>query len=114
MNRDTLREQWRVAAVKAAEAEDKAARAKQGREIFLDELVETFIEQVEKQGGRVSQAAAERMARTSAEYKQYIEGMHAARHNASLLQIEAENKNRLYWESVSAEATERAERRMSH
>jgi hypothetical protein len=112
MNQDKLREQWRVAAVEAAHADDKAARLRQGREIFLDELIETLIEQSEGDK-RLSQAQAERMARTSEPYKAYLRRMHDARRAANLLQIECENKNRIYYESVSMDATARAEMRMT-
>lgn len=112
-SRDQLREEWRIAAIAATHAEDKAARAKQGREIYLDQLIETLIEQAEEAGKKLSQAAAERMARTSDGYKRYLRKMHDLRLEAELLRIAAEDKNRVYWDGVSSEATHRAEMRMA-
>lgn len=116
MNRAELREQWRLAAIEAEHAEDRAARYKQGREIFLDELIETLIEQSEAEGDgnkRLTQARAERIARTSQAYKNYLRKMHDARLKASLLRVEEGNKDRVYYSMVSAEARERSEMNMT-
>lgn len=112
MNRDELRERWRLAAVEAVQAEDRAARAKEGKQIFLDSLVETLIEQAEADGAKLSQTKAERMARTSDAYKKYLRTMHDARLRAELLRITERDLDRQYWASVSSEATYRAEARM--
>lgn len=109
---DHLRELWRLAAIETAKAEDRAARLKQGREIFLDELTETLVEQSEGTK-RLSQSAAERMARTSDAYKNYLRRMHDARFEARMLHIEEENADRIYWSNVSSEARQRAEMRMT-
>ena len=90
MTRDTLREKWRLKAVEAAQADDRASRAKEGKPIFLDQLVETLIEQAEEKGEKLAQSKAERIARTSDAYKGYLRKMHDARHAADLLRIEAE------------------------
>lgn len=112
--RDQKRERWRMAALEAAAADDRAARLREGRDIFLDQLVETLIEQSDgKEAKRLTGAAAERMARTSAAYKRYLATMHDARNKAAVLKIEAENQNRVYWEGVAADANYRAEMRMT-
>jgi len=112
-DRDALRERWRVAAVKAAQADDTAARRKEGKSIFLDALIETLIEQAEARGEKLTQAKAERMARTSASYKSYLGKMHDARLEADMLRIAERDLDRQYWASVSQEATYRAEARAS-
>ena len=108
-----MRERWRVAAVEAAQADDRAARLKEGKSIFLDQLIETLIENAEKDGEKLPQTKAERMARTSQAYKDYLRSMHDARLKASLLQITERDLDRQYWANVSAEATYRAEARAS-
>ncbi len=106
-DRDRLREEWRLAELAASDAEDAARRMKEGKQILLDRMVLNQIDGAEK----VAISRAEMYARTSSEYKTYIDEMHDAMKLASDLGIEAKNKDRLYWESVSHEATERAERR---
>ena len=112
-DRDHLREQWRLKAVAFAEADDKAVRAKEGKQIFLDELVDTLIEQAEKAGEKLAQTKAERMARTSASFKAYITEMYDLRHAAKLAEIEEKNADRLYWAQISDEAMARKEMGMS-
>ena len=109
LERDNLRERWRLSAVEAAQADDRAARAKEGKTIFLDQLIESLVEQSEE---RLSQAKAERMARTSDAYKKYLRSMHNARLKADLLRIAERDLDRQYWASVSSEATYRVEARL--
>lgn len=106
-DRDRLREEWRIAAKSAVDAEDIASRLEEGRKIVLDEITLSFVEKGE------SVSKAERMARTSERFKKYVRDMHAARKAANDLKIEAQNADRLYWSNVGHEANERAERRMS-
>lgn len=113
MSRDEQRERWRIAAVEAAQADDKAARMKEGKSIFLDQLIETLIQQAEENHQKLPLARAERMARTSNAYKQYLKSMHDARLKADLLRITERDLDRQYWAGVSAEATYRAEARAS-
>ena len=108
-DRDRLREEWRLAAVDAVHAEDRAARAKEGKSIMFDQLVDALLEQNEK----LSISKAERMARTSDQFKQYLHKMHDLKRDSDLAKINAEDKNRIYWEAVSMEANERIERRMN-
>ena len=108
-DRDRLREEWRIAAEATVEAEDGYERAKEGKSIFFDELLNTLLEQNEK----LSVNKAERMARTSKAFKDYVSTMHDLRRSFKLAKIEEEDKNRIYWEHVSQEANERVERRMS-
>ena len=90
-----------------AKFEDAASRMEEGRKVVLDQLT---LELVEK-GESVSKA--ERIARTSAKFKNYLRSMHESRKIANELKIEMENKNRAYWEQVSIEAQNRAEMKMS-
>jgi hypothetical protein len=108
-DRDRLREEWRLAAIATVHAEDAYERAKEGKAIFFDELVNTLIEQ----NDGLSVNKAERTARTSKAFKDYLNQMHSLRRDAKLAKIEESNIDRQYWESVSQEANERAERRMS-
>lgn len=107
-DRDELREMWRLAAVAAAVADDAASRAKDGRSIFFDEVVTGLLEADQ----HLTQARAERMARTSDAYKQYVQKMHDLAHEAAKARIQCEDLNRRYWEQVGREADSRAERRM--
>jgi len=113
VTRDELRERWRLASIAAIDAEDKAGRAKEGKAIFLDQIIETLLEQAEEKGEKLAQTKAERMARTSDQYKSYLRKMHDMRKTADLLRLDAQDKDRRYWEGVSSEATYRAEMRMS-
>ena len=113
MTRDELRERWRLATIAAIEAEDRAARAKEGKAVLFDTLVDTLIEQAEEKGERLSQSKAERIARTSDQFKSYLRKMHDLRRAAELLRLDAQDKDRRYWEGVSSEATYRAEMRMT-
>lgn len=108
-NRDHLRELWRLKALESSEAEDRARRLEEGKKLVMADAVTRLKGQNEK----LSEAAAERMVRTSDQYKQYLRTMHDARRAADDAKIMAEDANRLYWEQVGAEADERTERRMS-
>ena len=108
-DRDQLRELWRLAAIEAAKADDRAQRAKEGKSIFFDALVDTLIQQNEG----LSATKAERMARTSKAFKDYVDEMHDLRLKARLAEIEEKNRDRIYWEQVSSEARERQEMRMT-
>lgn len=112
-DRDRLREKWRIAAVAATQAADKADRAKQGREIFFDQLVEGLLAQAGERGEKLSNTAAERQVRVSAQYKQYLRKMHDLKLEADLMKIETQNADRIYWDGVSSDANHRAEMRMA-
>ena len=112
MTRDELRERWRISEVAAVQARDKAERARQGREILFDQMVDNLLSQAGEEGRKLSTAAAERMVRTSDGYRRYLRQMHDLKLKADLLKVEAQNSDRLYWEMVSSEATYRAEARL--
>jgi hypothetical protein len=105
-DRDHLRETWRLAALAWVEADDKASRAEEGRSIFLNELINGLIEAGQRK------TDAERIARTSDQWKSYVRKMHEMRRLANIARVEEKNRDRTYWESVSHEANARAERRM--
>lgn len=105
-DRDRLREEWRLEALAWVEADDKASRAEEGRSIFLNELINGLIENGQKK------TDAERIARTCDAWKSYLRKMHEMRRLANMARIEMQNRDRIYWESVSHEANARAERRM--
>jgi hypothetical protein len=108
-DRDRLREEWRLAALKWVELDDNAQRLKDGKSIFFDELVATLLEHNKE----LRQTQAERMANTSDAYKQYLRKMHDARKAAAVQRIESEDADRRYWAHVNHEANERTERRMT-
>lgn len=108
-DRDRLREEWRLLALEAMDAKDKADRAREGKSIFLDQLIGTLLEQ----NPQMKKSDAERLANTSAALKSYLGKMHEMRRLAAVAEIEAENANRLYWDNNSREADARTERRMS-
>lgn len=107
-DRDRLREEWRLLALEAVDAKDKADRAREGKSIFLDQLIGTLLEQ----NPQMKKSDAERLANTSAALKSYLGKMHEMRRLAAVAEIEAENANRLYWDNSSREADARAEMRM--
>lgn len=107
-DRDRLREEWRLKALEWSNADDNAARLTEGKSLLLDEMVLRLIDD-----NGMSATKAEKVARTSQHFKEYLRKMHDAKRAAQDLKIEAENLNRIYWEQVSHEATERTERRMS-
>ncbi len=107
IDRDQLREEWRLSAVAWVEADDKASRAEEGRSIFLNELLNGLIEAGQKK------TDAERIARTSDAWKSFCRKMHELRRLANLARIEMQDKDRKYWERVSIESTTRAEMRMT-
>jgi hypothetical protein len=112
-DRDVLREKWRMAAVAFEKADDAYQRAKEGKAIFFDALVETLMDQAEKAGTKLLQGKAERMARTSDAYKAEVDRTFDLRLVARLLAIEEKNADRLYWAQVADEATQRKEMGMS-
>jgi hypothetical protein len=89
-------------------ADDAASRLEEGRKILLDELINNLLGQNHK----LTQSAAERLARTSDAFKNHIKAMHDARTDANLKKIEMLNLDRIYWQGVSEEATARSERKM--
>jgi hypothetical protein len=112
-DRDVLREQWRLAAVAFEHADDKYQRAKEDKAIFFDALVETLMDQAEKTNTKLLQGKAERIARTSKEYKAEVDKVFDLRIAARLALIEEKNADRLYWQQISSEATQRKEMSMS-
>jgi hypothetical protein len=80
----------------------------EGRKILLAELIDTLLEQTPG----LTQSRAERLARTSTAYREATEQMHSTRHTANKLRVEMQDKDRVYWQIVAAEATNRVERRM--
>lgn len=108
-DRDRLREEWRLLALEAVDAKDKADRAREGKSIFLDELIGTLLEQ----NPQMKKTDAERLANTSDAYKRYLSKMHEMRRLSAVAEIEAENANRLYWDNNNREADARVERRMA-
>lgn len=108
-DRDRLREEWRLLALEAVDAKDKADRAREGKSIFLDQLIGTLLEQ----NPQMKKSDAERLANTSAALKSYLGKMHEMRRIAAVAEIEAENANRIYWDNNNREADARVERRMA-
>lgn len=107
MNRDDLRELWRLTALSAARKKDAAGRLDEGRKILLSVLTKQLVD------GGLAVSKAEMEARASQTFRDHVEAMHIAKLEADEAWIEAENQDRIYWAHVSHEATERAERRLS-
>lgn len=105
---DRLLEEWRELALYAVDAKDKADRAKEGKSIFLDELIGTLLEQNPK----LRKADAERIANTSDAYKRYLAKMHELRRLSGVAEVEEKNADRLYWALNNREAKDRAEMKM--
>lgn len=106
-DRDRLREEWRLAAVKFTALEDNAGRLEEGRKVLLDQLTLALI----ASGTPATRASME--ARTSEQFKRYLAKMFDAKREAADARIEMQVADRRYWEHTSREATERIERRMS-
>ena len=108
-DREQLREVWRMAAMASVLADDAYHRAREGRQIFLDEIVGELMDA----NRDLKLAAAERLARTSDAYKDYVTTMHDLRRRSDEMKITAADADRKYWENVSHEANTRAEMRMT-
>lgn len=108
-DREILREKWREAEAKADAKDDEYQRAKEGKQIFLDDLIGELI--VAEPG--LKQATAERMARTSDAYKNEVKRVHDLRREVSALKLAAKNADRAYWEQVADDARDRAEMKMT-
>lgn len=108
-DRDLLREAWRVASQAFIEADDDHQRSKEGKQIGLDRLIGEMM----AADPGMKAATAERLARSSELYAQWTESIHNKRRHASELKLAAADADRRYWECVSQEATDRAERKMT-
>lgn len=104
-----LSEQVRVSERTWADCEDRASRFEEGRSIVMAEMK---LALVDKKIAK-SMAAAEDMVRVSDEWKQYVKSMHGARHAANLARADWRGLERSYWSSVSEEASERQQMRMT-
>lgn len=84
---DRLREEWRIAANEWAAARDNADRLEEGRPMIKDELVLAFIAAGE------SMAKAEKLARVSQEYKDYVKKLFDAKRLANDLYNEMRDRD---------------------
>ena len=106
---DVLREEWRELAYKWSAANDRANRYDEGRKLLLDEIT---LRLRELEPG-LSLSLAEKQARTSKQFKDYLHSMYDAQRKAQDARIAMQDADRLYYEQVGAEAQERAEMRMT-
>jgi hypothetical protein len=106
-DRDRLREEWRLAALAWAAAQDEADRLDEGRKVLLDRMA------LDLQAECRSVERARMMARTSGQFTTYLDRLHKAKRAANDARIAMQNADRLYWAHVGTEANERVERRMS-
>lgn len=102
-----LREEWRILAKQWVSAQARADEFEEGRKMLMDELTLALV----REGMAVTKA--EKEARVSDQFKAYMRKAHDAKREANDLRIDAKNAELAYWERNNAEATERAERRMS-
>lgn len=107
--RHHLSEQVRLAEREWAACEDNASRLEEGRSILMAEMK---INLVEKKIAK-SASAAEDMARSSDQWRGYVRKMHDARRHANDARAEWRAVERRYWASVSDEASERQQLRMT-
>lgn len=106
---DVLREKWRVLAYEWSDANDRANRFDEGRKLLLDEITLRFRE---AEPG-LSLSLAEKQARTSQQFRDYLRSMYDAQRKAQDARIAMQDADRLYYEQVGVEAQERAEMRMT-
>lgn len=99
-----ISEQYRLAAVEWVNM-DAAAR-------MLEEGKSAFVAQRKNALGDMSDAKAERTVRGSQEYADYVKKMVNAKTAANRQKVEVEFIRMKFMENNSAEATQRAERRM--
>lgn len=107
IERDRLREEWRLSALEYVRLEDVASRLEEGRSTLLARLTMRYVEA----GYPVTKAKD--MARIDGEYEEYVVAMHDARKAANEARIERDNRDRVYWTHATAEANQRAEMRLS-
>lgn len=107
--RQHLSEQVRLAELEWSANDDNASRLEEGKSILKDEMILNLIEA--KQA--TSAAQAERIARTSDQFRNYLKKMHDARRAANDARANWRALERDYWASVSDEASERAQMRLS-
>lgn len=108
-DRELVREHWRMAAAAHALADDQYKRAKEGKAIFFDELVGELMAATPG----MAASTAERMARTSQAFKDYVERMHEFRRETAELKLKMADADRRYWECVGHDANRRAEMKMT-
>jgi hypothetical protein len=106
-DRDRLREEWRLAAHKAAAAKDNANRLKDGKKVLFTEMKLRLMED------GLKTAAAEDAVQVSAQYKGYLRKMHDAMREANDLEIESDHADRMYWDLINRGADARAEMKMT-
>lgn len=104
-----LSEQVRVAERAWAKAENLASELEEGRSIIMAEMKLNLV----KHGHAKSMNAAEDVARASDQWKGYVRKMHDARHGANMARADWRATERLYWQSVSEEASERQQMRLA-
>lgn len=111
---DVLREEWRVLACKWSAAQDRANRFDEGRKLLLDEIT-LRLANGSSEGGMsgMSVSRAEKEARTSQQFRDYLRSMYDAQREAQDLRIEMQHADRVYYEQVGAEALGRAELRLT-
>lgn len=107
--RQHLSEMVRVAECAWIEKQAKAGEMEDSKPILLAQMVMNL----RKEGAARSDAEAERIARTSEEFKKFLREFHNIKKQANLLKAGWRHIDREYWSSVSHEASERAQMRMS-
>ena len=105
---DHMREEWRLRALEWSKAHALASELSEGRKLLLDEMTLRLCSDDEK----LSLAKAEKIARTSVQFRAYLRRLYDAERLAQDLKIEASNLDRAYYEQVGSEAHERASMRL--
>lgn len=100
-------EVWRLKAEEWAQLNRVAGLLEDGKSVVLSQLVNALV------ADGKSVAAAEREAKASEKYGDYLKSMHNAREKANFARIAADYEKEKIWENKSADANARAERRMT-
>lgn len=107
--REHLSELIRLAEMAWIEQEHDASCREEGRKIVLAQMInELLAKKLEK-----SAVGAERTARTSRQFAEYLRAMHDSRRKANELRAAWKKQERTYWGLASHEATERRQMQMA-
>jgi len=99
-------EVWRLKAEKWAELDAHAFLLAEGKSSVLSEMINLLV------SNGASVASAEKEARASEKFRDYLKKMGNARKQANLARIDMDYHKEKLWESKNAEANARSERRM--
>lgn len=103
-----LSEKYRLAASDYVKAEARARELEEGKSVFLSQAISALCLEDHK----LSVAKAEREAKSSQTYKDYLRRMHDARTEANMRKIDCEVLKMSHTEQTMIQAAARDERRL--